>query len=96
MKNKALFSTLLLTVALTVLSSCDPTLNNEGGRKVKFTVSSANSPLTKTSNGQLGTDYWTINWVTDDQIRIYSPNTGIVSGSTGTATVPKIVLSFYD
>lgn len=88
MKNKALFSTLLLTVALTVLSSCDPTLNNEGGRKVKFTVSSANSPLTKTSNGQLGTDYWTINWVTDDQIRIYSPNTGIVSGSTGTATVP--------
>ena len=88
MKNKALFSTLLLTVALTVLSSCDPTLNNEGGRKVKFTVSSANSPLTKTSNGQLGTDYWTINWVTDDQIRIYSPNTGTVSGSTGTATVP--------
>ena len=88
MKNKALFSTLLLTVALTVLSSCDPTLNNEGGRKVKFTVSSANSPLTKTSNGQLGTDYWTINWVTNDQIRIYSPNTGTVSGSTGTATVP--------
>ena len=88
MKNKALFSVLLLTVVLTVLSSCDPTLMNEGGRKVKFTASSANSQLTKTSNGRLATDYWTINWVSGDQLRIYSPNTGTVSGSTGTATVP--------
>ena len=88
MKNKALFSTLLLTVVLTVLSSCDPTLSNEGGRKVKFTASSATSLLTKTSNGRLASDYWTINWVSGDQLRIYSPNTGTVSGSTGTATVP--------
>ena len=88
MKNKALFSTLLLTVVLTVLSSCDPTLSNEGGRKVKFTVNSATSPLTKTSSGTLGTDYWTINWVSGDQIRIYSPNTGTVSGNEGTVPFP--------
>lgn len=87
MKNKALFSTLLLTVVLTVLSSCDPTLMNEGGRKVKFTASSATSTLTKTSNGAITNGYWTIDWNTGDKIRIYSPNTGIVTGDDGTATL---------
>lgn len=87
MKKKALFSTLLLTVVLTVLSSCDPTLSNEGGRKVKFTVSSATSPLTKTSSGALENSYWTIDWNANDKIRIYSPNTGIVTGDDGTATL---------
>ena len=81
MMNKALFSTLLLTVALMVLAGCDPTLNSEGGRKVKFTAASQASPATKTAYYGTPSDGWqTISWSEGDKIRIYAPNNGSISG----------------
>ena len=88
MKKTALFSILLLAVGMTVLAGCDPSsLDLNGGRKVKFTVNSASATATKTSNGTLENGYWTIDWTeSTDQIRIYSPNTGTVTGNDGSTT----------
>ena len=88
MKRTVLITTLVLAVVMTVVSGCDPTLGFDGSRKVKFTVKSASSLATKTSSGSLENGYWTIDWTqSTDQIRIYSPNTGVVTGYDGTATL---------
>ena len=82
MKNRALFSTLLLTVALMVLAGCDPTLSYEGGRKVKFTANSQASPATKTAYyGNPSGGWQTISWKVGDAIRIYAPAGGSISGT---------------
>lgn len=82
MKNRALFSTLLLTVALMVLAGCDPTLSYEGGRKVKFSANSQASPATKTAYYGNPSDGWqTISWKVGDKICIYAPAGGSISGT---------------
>lgn len=81
MKRTALFSTLLLAVAMSVISGCDPTLNTEGGRKVKFSAISQASPATKTAYGAMdGSNWQTISWKVGDAIRIYAPAGGSISG----------------
>ncbi len=82
MKRTALFSTLLLTVAMTVLLGCDPTLGFESGRKVKFSATSQASPTTKTAYAGTPSDGWqTISWSEGDPIGIYAPAGGSISGT---------------
>lgn len=78
MKNKASFSVILLAIALMVTTACDPALNAEGGRKVRFTAVSKTSPATKTVYGSPVTSgIQAIYWTGADKIRIYSPDTNV-------------------
>lgn len=93
MKNSLFFSTILLAIAMMVTAGCDPTLENEGGRKVKFTASANLVPSTKTTYGNLVDGFQLINWAANDQIRIFSPNAHVENagsagnaGSSGTAS----------
>ena len=77
MKNRALFSTLLLAAAMLVLAGCDPTSLNteERGRQVKFSAAASLTPVTKTTYGSVVSGFQMINWVSNtDVIRIYSPD----------------------
>ena len=86
MKNSIFFSTILLALAMMVTAGCDPTLENEGGRKVKFTASANLVPSTKTAYGNLVDGFQLINWSANDQIRIFSPNAHVENaGSAGNA-----------
>lgn len=86
MKNSIFFSTILLALAMMVTAGCDPTLENEGGRKVKFTASANLVPSTKTAYGAPVEGFQLINWSANDQIRIFSPNAHVENaGSAGNA-----------
>lgn len=89
MKNKALFSTLLLAAALMVLAGCDPTSLNteERGRQVKFSAAASLTPVTKTTYGSVVSGFQMINWVANtDVIRIYSPDALVENAGAGTGT----------
>ena len=93
MKNSLFFSSILLALALMVTASCDPTLENEGGNKVKFTASTPTVPATKTAYGNTVEGFQLIHWSANDQLRIFSPNAHVENagasgnqGSSGTAS----------
>lgn len=86
-KNRVFISTLLLAVALTVTTSCDPLLNVEG-RKVKFSAVSKASLATKTAYGDYTGGYQIIGWSENDKIRIYSPDTNISVENNGSEGNP--------
>ena len=89
MKRISILSLLLMAAALTVLSGCDPTLNTEGGRKVKFTAVSKSDPATKTAYGSVTDNTLMIAWSENDKLRIYSPkdeNGGVVGDLSGSVS----------
>ena len=89
MKNISILSLLLMAAALTVLSGCDPTLIDEGGRKVKFTAVSKADPATKTAYGSVTGTTQMIAWSENDKLRIYSPkdeNGGVVGDLSGSVS----------
>ena len=89
MKNRALFSTLLLAAAMLVLAGCDPTSLNteERGRQVKFSAAASLTPVTKTTYGSVVSGCQMINWVSNtDVIRIYSPDALVENAGSGTGT----------
>lgn len=89
MKNRALFSTLLLAAAMLVLAGCDPTSLNteERGRKVNFSAAASLTPVTKTTYGSVVSGFQMINWVSNtDVIRIYSPDALVENAGSGTGT----------
>ena len=87
MKRTATIMTLVLAIATMVFTGCDPTLGFDGSRKVKFNVNSQSSVATKTTSGAVQDGYWIIDWASGDKIRIYSPDTGVVTGDGGTTTL---------
>ena len=105
MKNRFYFLMILPLLATMILTGCDPTLENESGRKVKFTASANMTPTTKTSYGSVVEGFQIINWVggaNADVIRIYSSDTHVENadfpgnaGSTGTITDPNLVSDYW-
>lgn len=89
MKNSIFFSTILLALAMMVTAGCDPTLENEGGNKVKFTASTPTVPATKTAYGNTVEGFQLIHWSANDQLRIFSPNAHVenagASGNQGSS-----------
>ena len=89
MKKRA-FTFIILTSLVTMLAGCEEPLNWDRikGRQVQFEVSSRSDVKTKTSYSDAfytegGRNFERINWVTGDQIRIYSSNTAKVSSNIG-------------
>lgn len=85
--KKQILSIILLACVMSLLAGCETTFEQKG-RDVKFTASSRGSVSTKTAYGDETTDgYAIIEWIADDRIRIYSPNTTYLIGSEGSAEV---------
>jgi len=89
MKKRA-FTFIILAGLVTMLAGCEEPLNWDRikGRQVQFEVSSRSDVKTKTSYSDAfytegGRNFERINWVTGDQIRIYSSNTAKVSSNIG-------------
>lgn len=89
MKKRAL-TFIILAGLVTMLAGCEEPLNWDRikGRQVQFEVSSRSDVKTKTSYSDAfytegGRNFERINWVTGDQIRIYSSNTAKVSSNIG-------------
>ena len=89
MKKRA-FTFIILASLVTMLAGCEEPINWDRikGRQVQFEVSSRSDVKTKTSYSDAfytegGRNFERINWVTGDQIRIYSSNTAKVSSNIG-------------
>ena len=87
-KNVIIF--IVLAGLVTMLAGCEEPLNWDRikGRQVQFEVSSRSDVKTKTSYSddfytEDGRNYERIDWVQNDQIRIYSSNTAKVSSNIG-------------
>ena len=87
---KRAFTFIILAGLVTMLVGCEEPLNWDRikGRQVQFEVSSRSDVKTKTSYSDAfytegGRNFERINWVTGDQIRIYSSNTAKVSSNIG-------------
>ena len=84
MRMKQRIITLVLLAGLvTMLAGCSETFNVKKGDQVRFTVSAMGNPSTKTSYAGYsdGNTFEKINWVSGDNIRIFTMNPEIVKAN---------------
>lgn len=72
MNMKEIKNILLLSFVLLLFSSCEELFNTRSGQEIRFSVSSGNDIMTRTSySGETAGDKERIDWVTGDEVAVY-------------------------